>query len=87
MVLLDKYNASINAVSMFGDTALFRAARKGNIDVVKLLTSYSQCDVNAKNNAGKTALDVARDKGHKDVVHYLAHACMLILRGDWVKNL
>ena len=86
-VLLDKYNASINATNKSGITALHRAVAKGNLEVVKLLTSYNQCDVNAKNNAGKTALDVARDKGHKDVVHYLAHACMLILRGDWVKNL
>ena len=69
--LLDKYNASINAADKFGYTALHRAARGGNLEVVKLLTSYSQCDVNNKSNVGKTAADKAKDKGHNDVVDYL----------------
>ena len=69
--LLDKYVASINATDKFGRTALHRAAFKGNIQVVKLLTSYSQCDVNAKKHNGKTAADVARDKGHIGVVDHL----------------
>ena len=52
-------------------TALHQAAFAGNLEVVKLLTSYSQCDVHAKNNAGKTAADWARDEGHNDIVNYL----------------
>ena len=70
-VLLDNYSASINAITKFGRTALRDAAMNGNLGVVKLLTSYSQCDVNTKSNSDKTAADWARDKGHKDVVDYL----------------
>ena len=70
-MLLDKYSASINATNKFGDTALHKAVCMGNLQVVKLLTSYTQCDAKAKNNAGKTSADWARDKGHKDVVDYL----------------
>ena len=70
-MLLDKYSASVNATDKLGYTALHRAAYKGNLEVVKLLTSYSQCDVKAKKHSGKTAADIARDKGHSDIVDYL----------------
>ena len=69
-LLIDKYCASINAVDTFGDTALHRAAFKGNLDVIKLLTSYNQCDVHAKNSKGRTAADIARDRYHMEVAHY-----------------
>ena len=69
--LLEKYSASINATDKLDCTALHRAAYKGHLEVVKLLTSYSQCDVYAKDYEGDTAADVARDMGQKDVADYL----------------
>ena len=70
-VLIDEYNASINATNKYDETALHRASSKGNLEVVKLLTSYRQCDVNAKDEDGKTAADSAREEGHNDIVDYL----------------
>ena len=70
-MLLDKYSASINATNNFGRTALHDATLAGNLEVVKLLTSYSQCDVNAKDKTGETAAYWARQKGHNDIVDYL----------------
>ena len=70
-VLLDTYDASINATNKYGNTALHRAASAGNLKVVKLLTSYSQIDVHARNSVYETAADVAEEKGHLDIVNYL----------------
>ena len=70
-VLLDKHNASINAADYFGLTALHKAAAEGNLGVVKLLTSYSECDVNAIDGNGETAADFARDEGYIDIALHL----------------
>ena len=70
-VLLDKYNASINAADYFGRTALHKAAVEGNLGVVTLMTSNSQCDVNAIDGNSETAADFARDKGYIDIVLHL----------------
>ena len=70
-VLLDEYSPSINATDCAGCTALHWAAGFGYMDVVKLLTSHSECDVAAKNKDDNTATDMARREGHEDIVNHL----------------
>ena len=70
-VLLDKHSASINATNNFGDTALHRAAMKGNLDVVKLLTTYRRCDVSAKNKHNDTPLHCAALAGNDALISVL----------------
>ena len=55
--------ADVNAVNRDKETALHRAARRGHVDVVKVLVQ-SGADVNAVNRGKETALHVATDNGH-----------------------
>jgi cytohesin len=55
-----------------GDTALHRAVRTGNGELVKLLLKY-QADRRAGNAEGKTPADVARTLGNKELIDLLNH--------------
>eukprot|EP01083_Nonionella_stella_P207471 753657_1 len=56
-----------------GQTPLFIACDKGDVEIVKLLTDYQhmECDVNAAGNKGYTPLMKAVGKNHMDVVKIL----------------
>ena len=64
---LIKLGANINGRDSKGQTALFAAAKQGNIDVVNLLL-VSKIDPLALDNNGDIARTVAFASGHKDVV-------------------
>ena len=70
-MLLFTHSASTNAANKLGNTALHKAATKGNLEIVRVLTSDSRCNVIAQNNDGKTAADKARGEGHNVIVDYL----------------
>ena len=53
------------------DTALFDAARKGDLDAIKRLVEQKKVDIKAKYNQGATALHVAAQEGRLEVVKYL----------------
>lgn len=54
-----------------GDTALIVAARHNQLEIVKLLISYKECDINARNDDGDTALHASCDYDNRDVTDYL----------------
>ena len=68
--LLDK-GADVNARFRYGATALFKAAERGNVDIVKILLARG-ADVTVKDTFyGATAMSWALDGGHVTVVSAL----------------
>jgi len=68
--LLDK-GVDVNAKFRYGTTALFKAAERGNIDVVKILLARG-ADVKVKDTFyGATAMTWALQNNHTDVVNIL----------------
>ncbi|XP_073016886.1 ankyrin repeat-containing protein ITN1-like [Primulina eburnea] len=64
--------AVVNEVNELGETALFKAAEKGSIEVVKELLPYSTKEgIRAKNKSGFDPLHVAANQGHHDIVRIL----------------
>ncbi|KAK6943710.1 PGG domain, partial [Dillenia turbinata] len=62
----------VNEVNELGETALFTAAEKGYLDVVKELLRYSTKEgILAKNKSGFDALHIAASKGHQAIVQVL----------------
>ena len=78
--LVDTYRAPVNGVVRLAATPLHGAAYDGNMDVVQLLTSYSECDVSLKDAEGQTAADVARSQGHDDIAEYLTSWQLLMTK-------
>jgi ankyrin repeat protein len=71
--LLDR-GADVNAASAYGVTALFFAADKGHVEVVRVLLRH-KAEVNRKDTFYQTtALSWAASKGHADVVRALVEA-------------
>ena len=63
----------VNARYGDGDTALLRAAWRGEWAVVRLLVEHG-ADVNAQNNNGDTALSFAKLSGSQEIVDLLEAA-------------
>lgn len=62
----------VNEVNELGETALFTAAEKGHIDVVKELLKYANKDtLTQKNRSGFDPLHVAANQGHLEIVQVL----------------
>ncbi|XP_047316217.1 ankyrin repeat-containing protein ITN1-like [Impatiens glandulifera] len=62
----------VNEVNELGETALFTAADKGHIDVVKELLKYANKDsVSKKNRSGFDPLHIAASQGHHAIVQVL----------------
>ena len=70
-MLIDKFGASLNDVDPLGFTCLHQAARYGRMEMVKLLTSYPQCDIDRKNKYGETAADFAKYGQHPENADFL----------------
>ncbi|RZC82121.1 hypothetical protein C5167_044907 [Papaver somniferum] len=65
-------SAVVNEVNELGETALFTAADKGHLDVVKELLKYTTKEsISRKNRSGFDALHVAASQGHQAVVQVL----------------
>jgi Ankyrin repeats (3 copies)/Domain of unknown function (DUF3471) len=68
--LLDK-GAEVNAKFRYGATALFKAAERGNVEIVKILLARG-ADVTVKDTFyGATAMTWALDNGHVEIVSAL----------------
>lgn len=68
--------AVVDEVNELGETALFTAAEKGHLDVVKELLQYSTKEgISMKNQSGFDALHIAASKGHqgKDKFEFHEH--------------
>ncbi|XVE69036.1 hypothetical protein DITRI_Ditri09bG0117400 [Diplodiscus trichospermus] len=62
----------VNEVNELGETALFTAADKGHLDVVKELLKYSNKEtVTKKNKSGFDPLHIAASQGHHAIVQLL----------------
>ncbi|XP_059667772.1 ankyrin repeat-containing protein ITN1-like [Cornus florida] len=62
----------VNEVNELGETALFTAAEKGHIDVVKELLPYMTKEgISAKNRSGFDPLHIAARQGHLAIVQIL----------------
>ncbi|KAI7980323.1 Ankyrin repeat-containing protein ITN1 [Camellia lanceoleosa] len=62
----------VNEVNELGETALFTAAEKGHIDVVKELLPYTTMEgIRAKNRSGFDPLHIATSQGHPAIVQIL----------------
>lgn len=59
-------SAVVNEMNELGETALFTAAEKGHLDVVKELLKYSTRDgISMKNRSGFDPLHIAASQGHE----------------------
>ncbi|GER57288.1 ankyrin repeat family protein [Striga asiatica] len=64
--------AVVNEVNELGETALFTAAEKGFIDVVKELLPYTTKEgIRTKNKSGFDPLHIAASRGHQEIVEIL----------------
>ncbi|KAK4478595.1 hypothetical protein RD792_014083 [Penstemon davidsonii] len=64
--------AVVNEVNELGETALFTAADRGCIDVVKELLNYTTKEgIRLKNKSGFDPLHIAASQGHHDIVKIL----------------
>ena len=70
-ILIENYNAEVNARSLCGDTPLHVAIYGDNVSVIAVLASYKDCDVNARNNIDRTALHLACQHRHVACIHEL----------------
>ncbi|KAI3474475.1 hypothetical protein Pfo_029336 [Paulownia fortunei] len=62
----------VNEVNELGETALFTAAERGYIDVVKELLPYTTKEgIRMKNRSGFDPLHIAASQGHHDIVQML----------------
>ena len=68
--LLDK-GADVNAKFRYGATALFKAAERGNADIVKILLARGADPTVKDSFYGATAMTWALDGGHVDVINAL----------------
>ncbi|KAH7865725.1 hypothetical protein Vadar_010364 [Vaccinium darrowii] len=65
-------SAIVNEVNELGETAVFTAAEKGHLEVVKELLPYTTKEgIAAKNRSGFDALHIAASKGHQAIVQIL----------------
>ncbi len=67
---LIKVGSDINSKTLYHETPLHVAARKGFLDIVKELY-VSGADIDAINDDSESAIDVARVFGQEDIVKYL----------------
>ncbi|KAL6900448.1 Glycerophosphoryl diester phosphodiesterase family domain-containing protein [Trichoderma evansii] len=74
--ILLNHQLNINHTTRHGETALYCAAQANNVDLVKLLLTYTQrgLDANIAAATGWTPLMVACANGHSDVVSCLLEA-------------
>ncbi|XVE76302.1 hypothetical protein DITRI_Ditri12bG0161000 [Diplodiscus trichospermus] len=64
--------AVVNEVNELGETALFTAAEKGHLDVVKELLQYTTNEgIALKNKSGFDPLHIAANQGHEAIVKVL----------------
>lgn len=68
--LLARSGANVNAQDFGGFTALHKAAKAGDVDMVRLLIS-KKAKVSVKNTAGKSALDLACAMNKPRVIEHL----------------
>lgn len=74
--------AIVNEVNELGETALFTAAEKGHVDVVKALLPYSTKEgLTAKNRSGLDSLHVAATQGHQGIPILNSLVCFFYIFG------
>ena len=61
---------SLDVTNRYGSSLMHLAAKKNNLEMVKLLVENGQ-DINARNGVGKSALNIASDNNFKEIVRYL----------------
>jgi ankyrin repeat protein len=68
--LLIEWNASVNLVDKYGQTALHLALSNGHLNIARLLIERN-ASVNLVHKYGRTALHLASSKGHLDIARLL----------------
>jgi ankyrin repeat protein len=64
-------SARVDAVDELGETPLFVAASKGNVNIVAQLLAFEGVDVNKAKEDGTTPLYIAAQKGNVNIVAQL----------------
>ena len=54
-----------------GETPLFHAVSKGNLEIIKFLCSVEEINVNKGNETGSTPLSKAVEMGREDIIEFL----------------
>jgi ankyrin repeat protein len=67
---LIQHGVAVDAVNMYGKTALWYASYNGYLPIVELLVEGGS-DIEIADNEGEKARDVARERNHTAVVEYL----------------
>ena len=70
MKVLVKYKADVNAKDKSGETPLYRASKRGDLDMVKFLVE-NKADIHAQNKWGGTPLSEAKRIFDVDIVEFL----------------
>lgn len=69
-------SAIVNEVNELGETALFTAAEKGHLDIVKELLQYSTKEgMKLKNRSGFDPFHIAASQGHEGILLVLLFFC------------
>lgn len=71
----DELDFDINIENSTGETALHIACLKGNLDIVKLITSFDDIDINHPTLMGQTPLHYAARQGSLEVIAFLVTYC------------
>ncbi len=81
-----KKSVKINSQASNGETALHLACYSGNLDSVKLISSYPGCNVNIKESRGFTPLHYSAYYGYTPIAEYLIvnrKADLSVLAKNW----
>ena len=66
-LLIEKHKVDVNASDVNGMTPLHLAFKKGDLEICKFLSKYSQ-NKNTKDDDGRTPLDLAISEENWDIV-------------------
>ena len=78
--LFEKGVWDLNGIDVHGNTPLHIACLSGDLNTVRIITSFADCNFNIKNKDGSTAAQLAYQKGYYGVVKWLIiiyHMCFI----------
>ena len=65
----------LNCSDDYGNTPLHIACLSGDLNIVRIITGFADCNLNVKNRDGNTPVQLAHEKGYVDIVKELVNIC------------